>query len=459
MRDIFATKLKELRRARGMGQEQLASVCGVSVQAVSKWECSQSYPDIELLEVIADTFGVTIDSLLRTGEIETRKNNNETADAADVETRLLAAVAEKFGVPVEEIGSVDIHMSTSDEVLHAGTGTDVSSAVTDGDLPDDGVLRVVQFMGNRRLDIREYDPDIRIPLLIGNVNAPGADLKIEIWGSTDLMLDNPGCGTGITAGGEVVVNGGSVVGAVNAGGGVTVNCASVNGPVNAAGNVDVGENINAPVNAGGDINCGTIAGAVTAGGNIDCGEIGGGASAGGNIDCGAIGGNASAGGNVDCGEIGGSVSAGGGVDCGDVGGDVGAGGDVNCGDVDGDVNAEGDVNCGDVDGDVNADGEVNCGNVGGDVTSDGDVFCDDVDGDVNAGGEVNCDDVEGSVTAGGGANFGEVKNKPRRDNHHRREDPAPIDLSNLGDYISRTVNDAMEAAFGKRKKSDGEDDE
>ena len=61
MKDFFSSKLRELRRESAMSQEQLANICGVSVQAVSKWECAQSYPDIELLEIIADTFGVKID--------------------------------------------------------------------------------------------------------------------------------------------------------------------------------------------------------------------------------------------------------------------------------------------------------------------------------------------------------------------------------------------------------------
>ncbi len=49
---------------KGMTQERLANIAHVSAQAVSKWENDQSYPDILLLPVLADTFGVTIDELL-----------------------------------------------------------------------------------------------------------------------------------------------------------------------------------------------------------------------------------------------------------------------------------------------------------------------------------------------------------------------------------------------------------
>ena len=47
-----------------MTQEQIAEVLGVSCQAISKWETNSSYPDILLLPVIADYFGVSVDCLL-----------------------------------------------------------------------------------------------------------------------------------------------------------------------------------------------------------------------------------------------------------------------------------------------------------------------------------------------------------------------------------------------------------
>ena len=54
----------ELRKARGMTQEQLAAALGVSAPAVSKWETDSSYPDITLLCPLARALGTDVDSLL-----------------------------------------------------------------------------------------------------------------------------------------------------------------------------------------------------------------------------------------------------------------------------------------------------------------------------------------------------------------------------------------------------------
>jgi len=56
-------KIKELRKKRGVTQEQLAENLGVSFQAVSKWENNIAYPDIALVPALASFFEVTTDYL------------------------------------------------------------------------------------------------------------------------------------------------------------------------------------------------------------------------------------------------------------------------------------------------------------------------------------------------------------------------------------------------------------
>lgn len=67
MNTVFSKQIQKLWKQKGITQEQLAVHLGVSAQAVSKWE-NGSYPDGDLLPVIADFFGVSIDSLYGRGE-------------------------------------------------------------------------------------------------------------------------------------------------------------------------------------------------------------------------------------------------------------------------------------------------------------------------------------------------------------------------------------------------------
>ncbi|MCQ2592089.1 MAG: helix-turn-helix domain-containing protein [Treponema sp.] len=61
---IFADKLKELRKAKNLSQEQLAEKLYVSRQAITKWENGTGLPDIENLVAISNLFNESLDSLL-----------------------------------------------------------------------------------------------------------------------------------------------------------------------------------------------------------------------------------------------------------------------------------------------------------------------------------------------------------------------------------------------------------
>jgi len=65
--------IKRLRERAGMTQTQLASKLNVSDRTVSKWETGRGYPDISLLEKIAEQFGISVSELL-SGEPVTNMN-------------------------------------------------------------------------------------------------------------------------------------------------------------------------------------------------------------------------------------------------------------------------------------------------------------------------------------------------------------------------------------------------
>lgn len=62
-------KLQELRKQRGLTQEELAAALFVSRTAISKWESGRGYPSIDSLRAISHFFSVSIDNLLSTDEV------------------------------------------------------------------------------------------------------------------------------------------------------------------------------------------------------------------------------------------------------------------------------------------------------------------------------------------------------------------------------------------------------
>lgn len=60
----FAEHLTDLRKQRGLSQEQLGDLIGVSRQAVSKWESGSTTPELEKLLALSDYFEISLDRLV-----------------------------------------------------------------------------------------------------------------------------------------------------------------------------------------------------------------------------------------------------------------------------------------------------------------------------------------------------------------------------------------------------------
>ena len=65
----FNEKLQELRKNKGLTQEELANDLYVSRTAISKWESGRGYPNIDSLKAISKYFSVSLDNLLSSEEI------------------------------------------------------------------------------------------------------------------------------------------------------------------------------------------------------------------------------------------------------------------------------------------------------------------------------------------------------------------------------------------------------
>lgn len=94
----LGTKLLELRKSKGLSQEQLAAQMAVSRQAVSKWELGEAMPDTDNVVALSRIFGVSTDFLLRNelsgdAEIPAAKETRQTMPSARKKrTILLLAV-------------------------------------------------------------------------------------------------------------------------------------------------------------------------------------------------------------------------------------------------------------------------------------------------------------------------------------------------------------------------------
>ncbi len=89
----FSQNVKRFRTAKNLTQEQLAAALGISAQAVSKWETSETYPDGALLVPLANELGVSLDELF----------GNENVTMADISRRIIEIVGrteekERFNV-------------------------------------------------------------------------------------------------------------------------------------------------------------------------------------------------------------------------------------------------------------------------------------------------------------------------------------------------------------------------
>lgn len=80
----FNEKLQELRKRRGLTQEELAEALFVSRTAISKWESGRGFPNIESLKAISRYFSVSLDTLLSGEELLSIAENDHRRREAGI---------------------------------------------------------------------------------------------------------------------------------------------------------------------------------------------------------------------------------------------------------------------------------------------------------------------------------------------------------------------------------------
>ena len=101
MTETIGNRIAKYRKAKGLTQEALANLMGVSSQAVSKWETDASCPDISALPQLCKILGISTDELL-TGKTDEVKivppSERKSLDELTFRVKILSAQGDKVRV-------------------------------------------------------------------------------------------------------------------------------------------------------------------------------------------------------------------------------------------------------------------------------------------------------------------------------------------------------------------------
>ena len=183
METSIAENIRAYRKQRGLTQEQLAEVLGVSVGAVYKWESRSSLPELRLIMEMADFFEVSVDALLG----YQMKDNRLNATAE----RLWKASGSRDFDAVSEAEKAIRKYPHSFEVVYAAANLYYTFGAATRKKP--WLLRAIELLKNARLLVSQCtDSRISESWICGMI----AEMH-EMLGETDKALEllkayNPG---------------------------------------------------------------------------------------------------------------------------------------------------------------------------------------------------------------------------------------------------------------------------
>lgn len=111
--------ISSLRKEKGMTQLELAKIMGVTDKAVSKWERDLSFPDINSIPKLAETFDVSIDDLMQV-KAESKENMSPNK-AAEIVDAVLKGIGIAMGIAVSVLAVLG-ELETNTAFIMLGIG-------------------------------------------------------------------------------------------------------------------------------------------------------------------------------------------------------------------------------------------------------------------------------------------------------------------------------------------------
>ena len=224
-RIIIGQRIAELRKNKGLTQAELADRIGVSHQAVSQWERSETLPDILTLPALAEIFGESVSAIMGMEDVKANNAENVISDEdKDEEAAETTDEDKDSGEP--EITAEYTERSTEDDSGNVNIDGDGAKL----DLTKDEYEVVVMKNGER------------VTSFIGN---PDKFMTVVIKGDVYSLDSN----LGVTVEGNVHGN-------ATSGFGMTISGC-----------------VGGDVRSGFETKCGDVAGNVKAGFNVNCGQV------------------------------------------------------------------------------------------------------------------------------------------------------------------------------------------
>lgn len=152
----LAGKITQLRKNKGMTQDEVAERLGVSPQAVSKWETGVSCPDIMLVPKLSDLFEVSIDELF------SRENRRDVVVLPEEERKNIDQMMLKVNILSSQGDKVRVNLP----ILLLKVGLDIG-------------MKMPQMAGNEAFNQIDWDSTIEQIVLLVSKGVIGKLAEIE----------------------------------------------------------------------------------------------------------------------------------------------------------------------------------------------------------------------------------------------------------------------------------------